>query len=307
MGPDEFHEKYPGAEKGGVKDNAYTNIMVSWIFRKAADLLDQHEIIKQVKAKIGLTDEESLRWNEIAQNLYLEISGEGIISQFRDYFDLKEIDWDAYKEKYGNIHRMDRILKAEGKSPDDYKVAKQADTLMIFYNLDQDEIYNLISEMDYTIPQDLLKRNFQYYIRRTSHGSTLSRVVHAYLANIIGEKQLGWELYTGALTSDYIDIQGGTTAEGIHAGVMGATVLFALTSYAGINLLSEILKIHPSLPEKWKDIRFNFAFRKNYYNFEIFHNKIRVKVEHPQRKQVQIQVGAKNVKLTSGRWEEIKY
>lgn len=161
--------------------------------------------------------------------------------------------------------------------------------------------------MGYTSPADLLKRNFHYYIRRTSHGSTLSRIVHAFLANIIGENQPGWELYMEALTSDYVDIQGGTTAEGIHAGVMGATVLFALISYAGINLLSEILRISPSLPKNWKDIGLNFAFRKNYYTFEIFHDKIRVKVENPQRKQVQVQVGAKKVKLTSGKWEEIKY
>ena len=28
MGPDEFHEKLPGSEKGGLTDNAYSNIMV---------------------------------------------------------------------------------------------------------------------------------------------------------------------------------------------------------------------------------------------------------------------------------------
>ena len=31
MGPDEFHEKYPGAAEGGVRNNAYTNVMVAWI------------------------------------------------------------------------------------------------------------------------------------------------------------------------------------------------------------------------------------------------------------------------------------
>ncbi|MEZ5000530.1 MAG: hypothetical protein R2744_05470 [Bacteroidales bacterium] len=40
-----------------------------------------------------------------------------------------ELDWKSYREKYGDIHRLDRILKAEGKSPDRFKVAKQADFL----------------------------------------------------------------------------------------------------------------------------------------------------------------------------------
>ena len=39
MGPDEFHEEHKNSEGGGVKDNAYTNIMVAWLFSKAEGLL----------------------------------------------------------------------------------------------------------------------------------------------------------------------------------------------------------------------------------------------------------------------------
>ena len=52
------------------------------------------------------------------------MDSKGIIAQFKGYFKLKELDWVRYKKKYKDIHRMDRILKAEGKSPDNYKVAK---------------------------------------------------------------------------------------------------------------------------------------------------------------------------------------
>ena len=31
MGPDEFHEKYPDAAEGGLRNNAYTNVMVAWL------------------------------------------------------------------------------------------------------------------------------------------------------------------------------------------------------------------------------------------------------------------------------------
>ena len=41
---------------------------------------------------------------------------------------------------------MDRLLKAEGKSADDFKVAKQADTLQTFYNLDENEVTEYIVE-----------------------------------------------------------------------------------------------------------------------------------------------------------------
>jgi trehalose/maltose hydrolase-like predicted phosphorylase len=38
-------------------------------------------------------------------------SGDGIISQFEGYNELEELDWDAYRAKYGNIQRLDRILR----------------------------------------------------------------------------------------------------------------------------------------------------------------------------------------------------
>lgn len=51
---------------------------------------------------------------QIQNSLEIEVNSDGIIAQYEGYFGLKEIDWAAMKEKYGNIYRMDRILKAEG-------------------------------------------------------------------------------------------------------------------------------------------------------------------------------------------------
>ena len=40
MGPDEFHEKYPDSDESGLRNNAYTNVMVAWIANVAGRLLD---------------------------------------------------------------------------------------------------------------------------------------------------------------------------------------------------------------------------------------------------------------------------
>jgi trehalose/maltose hydrolase-like predicted phosphorylase len=299
MGPDEFHEMYPGANEGGLTDNAYTNIMVSWMFRRVKGLLEK--MSDPAKAalfeKIGLKEEELTRWDDIRQNLRLVISGDGIIAQYDGYFDLKELDWDYYRNKYGNIYRMDRLLKAEGKSADDYKVAKQADMLMTFYNLDKEQVDHILEEMGYTLPEDYLEKNLRYYLARTSHGSTLSRVVHAQLANIIGDKQLSWELYFDALTSDYNDIQGGTTAEGIHTGVMAGTIMIAITTFAGIDLRGDVLKITPALPERWKKMTFNLRFKGVVYQFDISDNLINIKTD----KDVIIFVNGKEYRVKGGK------
>ena len=72
--------------------------------------------------------------------MFVPFHGDGIISQFEGYEELEELDWDAYRAKYGNIQRLDRILRAEGDDPDRYKVAKQADTVMLFFLFSGDEL-----------------------------------------------------------------------------------------------------------------------------------------------------------------------
>lgn len=296
MGPDEFHEQYHDAEEGGLKDNAYTNILVAWAFRKSGLILEMLGTDSEVvKRKLGLRQEELNYWNKISESLNLVISPEGIIAQYDGYFELKELDWDYYKKKYGNIYRLDRILKAEGKSADEFKVAKQADTLMIFYILEEQEVKSIIVSMGYTLEPDFLKRNMDYYLKRTSHGSTLSRVVHAQLANMINDTELSRVLYQDALSSDFNDIQGGTTAEGIHLGVMAGTVLIALQSYAGLNIIGDKVKINPKLPKTWNSIKFSFTFRGQEFSAFITHDQVDVKLINSIS--AEIEVNGKDIKL----------
>lgn len=39
MGPDEFHEGYPDQAESGLKNNAYTNLMVVWLFEELTNIL----------------------------------------------------------------------------------------------------------------------------------------------------------------------------------------------------------------------------------------------------------------------------
>jgi trehalose/maltose hydrolase-like predicted phosphorylase len=299
MGPDEFHEEHKASPGGGVKDNAYTNIMVAWLFVKAFEIHDKlsEKSRSELFSKINFEPEEIEEWRTISERLNIPLSDEGIIEQFDGYFNLKELDWDAYRKKYKNIYRLDRILKAEGKSPDDYKLAKQADTLMTFYNIDEEDVSSILENSGRKIPSDYLKKNYEYYLARTSHGSTLSRVVHAYLANLFGNKEEGNKLYFEALQSDFTDIQGGTTAEGIHAGVMGGTVLMAITTFAGINLKKKYLKVNPSLPSNWDSLKFNFSFKSNHYFIELTHTQINIEIKSKINDEVEIELSNKKIIL----------
>ncbi len=309
MGPDEFHEKHPQATEGGLRDNAYTNIMASWVINRALEILNiiDAESKIEIVRRIDLSKEELTSWKNISDKLNINISDEGIISQYDGYFDLKELDWDAYLKKNESIYRMDRILKAEGKSADNYKVAKQADTLMTFYNLPENQVSEILSNMNYNVPKDYLKKNFDYYLQRTSHGSTLSRVVHSKLASIIGNQKLSWDLYLDALTSDFNDIQGGTTGEGIHLGVMAATVMIAINTYAGVDFRGEFLSVNPSLPEHWEKIKFSINFKQVKYEFEIEEEQIHVNTTSTSKGKTNIKLKDKILQLEIGKTIKHKY
>jgi trehalose/maltose hydrolase-like predicted phosphorylase len=258
--------------------------MVAWVMEKAFGLWEglSEEDQKKLSSKINLGKDEFENWKEISSKLNIVIKDE-ILAQYDGYFELKELDWNYFREKYGNIYRMDRLLKAEGKTADEYKVAKQADTLMTFYNLPEEEVTKILNKLGYNLKADYLRLNMEYYLQRTSHGSTLSRVVHAQLANMIGDKKLSWELYSDALSSDYNDIQGGTTGEGIHAGVMAGTVLVALQTYAGVDVRSGKLIINPNLPDAWRKLSFNFNLKEDHFEISVRHDRLDVRFTGPSR------------------------
>lgn len=267
MGPDEFHEHGPDSPGGGVSNNAYTNLMVAWMLAKIPEIrtLGGAELLR----KTGVGEEEFVKMEALSGKLSLHINEEGIIAQYKGYFELEELDWQSYREKYINVYRMDRILKSEGKSPDHYKVAKQADVLMTFYNLDKPEVDGLLTKLGYSLPEDYLERNLRYYLARTSHGSTLSRLVHGKLGLMAGDVELGETLYFDALGSDFTDIQGGTTGEGIHAGVMCGSLFEAMTTFGGLQLNGDSLKLKPNLPAGWEGIAFRVKFQGHEYHIDL--------------------------------------
>jgi trehalose/maltose hydrolase-like predicted phosphorylase len=262
MGPDEFHEKYPGAEDGGLRNNAYTNVMVAWLCGVARDVLLLLPATRAtaLRDRLGLDDEELRTWESMSRRMFVPFHGDSIISQFEGYAELEELDWDAYREKYGNIQRLDRILRAEGDDPGRYKVAKQADTVMLFFLFSSDELRRLFGRLGYGYGPDTARKNIAYYDRRTSHGSTLSFVAHAGVLAAL-DPESSWQRFLVALESDVGDVQGGTTKEGIHMGVMSGTLDLVQRSYTGTHIRDGVLYFDPRLPGDLDGLSFSMQFQ----------------------------------------------
>ncbi len=266
MGPDEFHEKYPGSGEEGLRNNAYTNVMVAWILDKAREVLDilPERRRDNLRRQLGITDQEMKTWQEMSARMFVPFHedpdlGEGIISQFEGYEDLEELDWDHYREKYGRIQRLDRILRAEGDDPDRYKLSKQADTLMLFFLFPRAELEEIFSRLGYSLDLETIRKNVDYYSARTTHGSTLSFVVHAHVLAEL-DPDASWEMFMTALESDVKDVQGGTTKEGIHMGVMAGTLDLLQRGYMGSNIRDGALHFEPSQVQRLEGLSFPMQY-----------------------------------------------
>ena len=263
MGPDEFHEQYPGSDEEGLQNNAYTNVMVAWISEIAQEVLDllPERWRRALCAKIGLSEHEVRTWKDMSHRMFVPFHGDGIISQFEGYEELEELDWEAYRTNYGNVQRLDRILKAEGDTPDRYKLSKQADTLMLFFLFPEEELWRLFKRLGYEYAPDTARKNIAYYEPRTTHGSTLSFVVHAaILADL--DPESSWKMFMTALESDVGDIQGGTTKEGIHMGLMAGTLDLIQRGYVGAEIRDGTLYFNPKPNERLEGLSFPMRFRE---------------------------------------------
>ncbi|MEU6769867.1 glycosyl hydrolase family 65 protein [Streptomyces sp. NPDC046759] len=250
MGPDEYHDAYPGAGAPGLDDNAYTNVTAAWVLARALELLSTlpEPRRRELAESAGLEEDEPNRWEEVSRTLHVPFH-DGVVSQFEGYGDLDELDWDGYRKRYEDIRRLDRILEAEGDTVNRYKASKQADVLMLGYLFSAAELRTLFRRLGYRLDEPTWTATVDHYLHRTSHGSTLSGLVHGWILTR-ARRADAWAFVQEALRGDIADLQGGTTGEGIHLGAMAGTLDLVQRGLTGLETRSGALCLDPvPLPE----------------------------------------------------------
>ncbi len=301
MGPDEYHDAYPGAAEPGLRNNAYTNVLASWVCWRALDVvqvLDDHHC-GPLWERLGLQAAELDGWEQLSRRLRVPFHEDGIISQFEGYDELADLDWARYRATYGNIGRLDLILEAEGDSPNRYKLSKQADVLMLFYLLPAAELDALFERLGYPQAPDIQARTVDYYLARTAHGSTLSRVVHAW-ALARRDRARSWTIFAEALRADLDDTQGGTTCEGIHLGAMAGTSDLAMRGYGGVAVRDDALWFDPLMPEGIGRLGFELTYRGQRLRVDVTQTGLRLRLDPCTAAPIQVEVNGTRHALTAG-------
>ncbi|MBD3345900.1 MAG: glycoside hydrolase family 65 protein [Chitinivibrionales bacterium] len=277
IGPDEYHTAYPSSERQGIDNNAYTNIMAVWVLKyalKTLDILDTPRR-EELCEDLQLSPAELQLWDEVSRKMFVPFMEDGIIAQFEGYDQLKELDWVTYRTKHGENLRLDRILESENDSVNNYKASKQADVLMLFYLFSSAELRSLFERLEYPFDPDLIRRAIDYYRSRTSHGSTLSRLVFSWV-QARSDRDSSWKAYEKALVSDFRDVQGGTTPEGIHLAAMAGTLDIMQRCYSGVEVRDDVLYINPHLPEDLHELSFRIRYRSHWMDLTINRTSLRI-------------------------------
>jgi trehalose/maltose hydrolase-like predicted phosphorylase/beta-phosphoglucomutase-like phosphatase (HAD superfamily) len=301
MGPDEYHEAYPDAERPGLDNNTYTNVMAVWVLQRAMEalaVLPPH-YRQELVAELTIRDDELERWRDITRKMKVVFHADGVLTQFQGYQQLQEFDWEGYRERYGNIARLDRLLEAEGDSTNRYQLAKQADVLMLLFLLSRSELRELLAGLGYQVSQEQLSRTVDYYLERTSHGSTLSGVVSAWVLARYQPEQ-AWRFLQQALDSDIADVQGGTTAEGIHLGAMAGTVDIVLRGLTGLRAREEVLRFDPALPPQVKQVRFSVHYRGHRIDVTLADDHLQLSARPGPAQPIKVLVGDQTIELAPG-------
>ena len=146
----------------------------------------------------------------------------------------------------------------------------------------------------------MIPRNIDYYLQRTSHGSTLSRRRPLLGAAPAPTASAPGSCSSEALDSDVADIQGGTTSEGIHLGAMAGTVDLVQRCYTGIEIRDDILWLNPCLPDPLSEVSLRLRYRRHWLALTVSHERMTVLVEEGRGLPVTLGVGEEVFTLKPG-------
>jgi len=300
IGPDEFHSGYPDAPYDGIDNNAYTNVMAVWVILRAFDALNllPLPIRLDLRETLGLHSDELAHWDEVSRRMYVPFH-EGVISQFEGYGELEELDWDRYHRQYGNIQRLDRILEAENDDVNRYKASKQADALMLLYLMSATELLELLDRLGYRFMPDQIPKMVDHYLARTSHGSTLSGVVHTWVL-ARANRHRAMEFFRQALKSDVSDIQGGTTSEGIHLAAMAGSVDLMQRCFTGLETRSNRIILSPHWPETLGVLALPIHYRGLHLHLRVSGKGVIISVDPRDAPGIEVECRGRVVQLMPG-------
>ena len=216
-GPDEWHEP--------VNNNLYTNYLAKWNLRYVISLIDtlkkgHSKEYDTLMEKTGLTAREIKDWEIVQEKIYLpRKEGTDLLEQFEGYFKLEDVVIEKYDEHDWPV----RPEALKTKRASQTQIIKQADVVMLLHLMGQE------------FTEDEIRKNYEYYEKRTLHGSSLSPSIYSVMGLKVGDDSKAYRYLKRAAFLDLLNLQK-NTREGIHAANTGGVWQTVVFGFAGVSI-----------------------------------------------------------------------
>ncbi len=266
----------PNEYENNVDNNWYTNysciqclnVTLEYLEMIALEYPDEYA---RIRRKTSFDKEETYRWKEIIDNMYMPEDKElGILVQHDGYLDkeLKTVQDIPDNERPINQHwSWDRILRS--------CYIKQSDVLLGLY-------------LYYTnFDKELIRRNFDFYEPRTVHESSLSPYLDSILASRVGYVDKAYNLFLHAIRLD-LDDYNNELEQGLHITSMAGGWLAIVRGFAGMQVLEGLMSFSPTIPQKWNSYTFKINFRERTLQLCINKRNIEVRLIKGQSLKIKV-------------------
>jgi len=226
-----------------VNDNYYTNKAAKEHFKFASEFIEKHKKdIQTVLDKIGFTDQDVNDLKNAKENMVLLTDEKlSIVKQDASFMDKKDIDLETLdQEKFPLLLYYHPLFLYQ------HQIIKQADALLALV---------LFNDVD----QDTFKNSFEYYIKRTTHDSSLSKCIYGIAAYQIGLDDLGYEYFKKVAELDFRDNHN-RTQHGLHVANLGGSYLMLMYGIFGLRF-GPTLRLHPMSQKQIKHIQTKFIYQ----------------------------------------------
>lgn len=260
-GPDEYHPV--------GNNNAYTNYLSSYVFRRAAALTENRD--------------EAARWLGIAGKMFCPVDDATcLISQCDGFHNLKD-EWETTGSDWGG----------PGAEYHECKGMKQPDVLLLL---------TLLPEQFHA---GHLRANWDYYEKFILHGSSLSPSIHALVAAKLGLMDRARHYFELSANFDFVDYNKDTHA-GIHIGNFGGLWQALVYGFAGLELHGDELRFEPHLLPGWNTLSFQIQFRGNVLRVKAADSAMEISSAGENPEPVKLSAWEKKISLLPGQTEHFE-
>lgn len=241
-GPDEYTTV--------VNNNLYTNVMAQYNLRVAVEVVTQLKAARpydyeDLMRRAGLSEDELDLWQRAADVMYIPFNESLGVNPQDDQFMQRQL-WSLDDPAVGPKRPL--LLHYHPLTIYRYQVLKQADVVLALFLQGS------------RFPEDVKRRDYNYYDRLTTGDSSLSAVVQSIMAAELGYHDRAMDFFTRGLYLDLNDLHG-NSSDGVHIASCGGVWSGLVYGFGGFRDHDGRFSIDPRMPEEWGELEYTVTLQ----------------------------------------------